>query len=219
MCAPTSRRLARAGDVLWRRGPLKSRTCEGRISQLDSLGCPTIAPYARLTSLSSTRLYTERFLRASLFLRPSSSSSTRGTSTATTTTMHHLRRPLLWLLVFSGLQETLCAPAQVPLVETDIADGTQTHFSTAWSFSDEEVVCLAAVRPRKPQGRFLHLTDMHPDPHYREGTSEKSACHRRKPKKKPRSGTFGYTYGCVAPTTADLACAGAELRLNVKQGV
>ena len=36
---------------------------------------------------------------------------------------------------------------------------------------------------------------MHPDPFYLEGMSEKSACHRKKPKKKPRSGKFGYLYG------------------------
>lgn len=51
---------------------------------------------------------------------------------------------------------------------------------------------------RKLQGRFLHITDMHPDPYYIPGTSEKSACHRRKPKKKPRSGEFGMPYRYVS---------------------
>ncbi|KAI0347563.1 hypothetical protein BDW22DRAFT_1352033 [Trametopsis cervina] len=56
-------------------------------------------------------------------------------------------------------------------------------------------------RPRKLHGRFLHLTDMHPDPFYRAGASEKSACHRNKPKKaKPRAGDFGFLYGeCDSP--------------------
>ena len=62
-------------------------------------------------------------------------------------------------------------------------------------------MCPPVAKPRKLHGRFLHLTDMHPDPYYREGMSEKSACHRKKPKKKPRSGTYGYMYGYVAPTT------------------
>lgn len=51
---------------------------------------------------------------------------------------------------------------------------------------------------RKLQGRFLHITDMHPDPYYRVGMSPNSACHRRKPKKaKPRAGEYGLPYGCV----------------------
>lgn len=48
------------------------------------------------------------------------------------------------------------------------------------------------------RGRFLHLTDMHPDPHYRKGGSQSSACHRAKPKKeKQRGGMYGLDYGCV----------------------
>ncbi|EKM59064.1 uncharacterized protein PHACADRAFT_249247 [Phanerochaete carnosa HHB-10118-sp] len=93
--------------------------------------------------------------------------------------MHHLRDILLLLFVFGGLRDVLCAPSQVPLSVADVAEAT---------------------KPRKLHGRFLHLTDVHPDPHYREGMSEKSACHRKKPKKKPRSGPFGYTYGdCDSP--------------------
>ena len=39
---------------------------------------------------------------------------------------------------------------------------------------------------------------MHPDPYYKEDASEKSACHRRKPKKaRPRSGYYGMPYRCV----------------------
>lgn len=89
--------------------------------------------------------------------------------------LHHL----LWLTLLCGLQEILAAPPQVPLALANVAAGS---------------------RPRKLQGRFLHLTDMHPDPYYRAGTSEKSACHRKKPKKKPRAGEFGYLYGeCDSP--------------------
>ncbi|KAH8118273.1 Metallo-dependent phosphatase-like protein, partial [Phellopilus nigrolimitatus] len=52
-------------------------------------------------------------------------------------------------------------------------------------------------------GRFLHLTDMHPDPHYRIDASESTACHRRKPKKeKERGGYYGLPYGdCDSPLT------------------
>ncbi|TBU49566.1 Metallo-dependent phosphatase-like protein [Dichomitus squalens] len=54
---------------------------------------------------------------------------------------------------------------------------------------------------RKLQGRFLHITDMHPDPHYRVGASEKKACHRGKPKKGKRAaGYYGLSYSdCDAP--------------------
>lgn len=56
---------------------------------------------------------------------------------------------------------------------------------------------------RKLQGRFLHVTDMHPDPYYRVDMSPKTACHRRKPKKeKPRAGEYGIPYGCVLFTVS-----------------
>ncbi|KAH9936952.1 Metallo-dependent phosphatase-like protein [Amylocystis lapponica] len=57
--------------------------------------------------------------------------------------------------------------------------------------------------PRTLQGRFLHITDMHPDPHYKVDMSETSACHRRKPKKaKERSGYYGMAYSkCDSPLT------------------
>ena len=34
------------------------------------------------------------------------------------------------------------------------------------------------------KGRFLHLTDFHPDPHYRAGTKVSDACHKKKGKGK-----------------------------------
>ncbi|KAI9512181.1 Metallo-dependent phosphatase-like protein [Russula earlei] len=55
--------------------------------------------------------------------------------------------------------------------------------------------------PSKLHGRFLHITDMHPDPHYRADMSESSACHRKKPRKeKPRSGYYGTPFSdCDSP--------------------
>lgn len=32
------------------------------------------------------------------------------------------------------------------------------------------------------KGRFLHLTDFHPDPHYKAGSSFSEGCHRKSPK-------------------------------------
>ncbi|CCM02492.1 uncharacterized protein FIBRA_04593 [Fibroporia radiculosa] len=62
---------------------------------------------------------------------------------------------------------------------------------------------VAMARPRKLQGRFLHITDIHPDPYYKEDRSEKSACHRKKPKKAtPRSGYYGMPFSeCDSPFT------------------
>jgi len=57
-------------------------------------------------------------------------------------------------------------------------------------------------KPRRLTGRFLHLTDMHPDPFYRTGGTESSACHRKKPKKKKKAhgGEFGLPFGeCDSP--------------------
>lgn len=36
-------------------------------------------------------------------------------------------------------------------------------------------------------GRFLHITDFHPDPHYKAGTTFDSGCHRKVKKKKGKS--------------------------------
>jgi hypothetical protein len=44
-------------------------------------------------------------------------------------------------------------------------------------------------------GRFLHITDIHPDEHYRADASVSSSCHRRKPKRETsRSGYWGAPY-------------------------
>ncbi|WVO13727.1 hypothetical protein L204_101349 [Cryptococcus depauperatus] len=42
------------------------------------------------------------------------------------------------------------------------------------------------VRKRPLKGRFLHITDIHPDPHYKSGSTLASGCHER-PKKKHKS--------------------------------
>ncbi|EIN10626.1 endopolyphosphatase [Punctularia strigosozonata HHB-11173 SS5] len=54
---------------------------------------------------------------------------------------------------------------------------------------------------RSLRGRFLHITDMHPDPWYRPGSSTSKACHRKKPKKpKQEVGYFGTAYSdCDSP--------------------
>lgn len=52
--------------------------------------------------------------------------------------------------------------------------------------------------PRKLHGRFLHITDMHPDPFYMPHTSQSKACHRKRPgKTKKESGYYGTPYSCA----------------------
>ncbi|KAH7929456.1 hypothetical protein BV22DRAFT_1143330 [Leucogyrophana mollusca] len=49
-------------------------------------------------------------------------------------------------------------------------------------------------------GRFLHISDMHPDPHYKSGASQSSGCHRKKPKDERRSGYYGTPFSeCDSP--------------------
>ncbi|TFK55714.1 hypothetical protein OE88DRAFT_1621507 [Heliocybe sulcata] len=88
-------------------------------------------------------------------------------------------RVLVLALVFNPLY---AAPAQVP-------------------FDVQPAGMCFRLAKRKLQGRFLHITDMHPDPHYSPGASEKSACHRKKPKKdKTRAGYYGTPFSdCDSP--------------------
>ncbi|CAR28090.1 hypothetical protein ZYGR_0N05800 [Zygosaccharomyces rouxii] len=66
---------------------------------------------------------------------------------------------------------------------------------------DPVVVRDAEGKERKLYGRFLHITDMHPDLYYVEGTSVDEVCHRGEPKdKKDYASRFGKaTSGCDAP--------------------
>lgn len=51
---------------------------------------------------------------------------------------------------------------------------------------------------RKLHGRFLHITDIHPDPYYAEGTSQSSQCHRKEPSDDDqRAGYYGTPFGSV----------------------
>lgn len=60
--------------------------------------------------------------------------------------------------------------------------------------------------PRKLHGRFLQITDMHPDPHYTHKSSQTTACHRKKPKKKAQAGLYGtpYSYESTASSLSQL---------------
>ncbi|KAF9485346.1 hypothetical protein BDN70DRAFT_871374 [Pholiota conissans] len=65
----------------------------------------------------------------------------------------------------------------------------------------QKPLAIEPLRPKKLHGRFLHITDIHPDPHYVQKASESTACHRRKSKKKKNiSLYYGTPYSeCDSP--------------------
>jgi hypothetical protein len=90
------------------------------------------------------------------------------------------------LMVTLGVAQVFSAPPQVAL---------QVPASSTLLYPDSDVVVKG---PRKLHGRFLQITDMHPDPYYRAHASQSSSCHRKKPKKeKERSGYYGTPFRLV----------------------
>ncbi|WVF68665.1 hypothetical protein IAT40_003436 [Kwoniella sp. CBS 6097] len=65
---------------------------------------------------------------------------------------------------------------------------SQTFASTSsLEGGDENLDTSFKPRKRPLKGRFLHVTDFHPDPHYSTGATFDTGCHRR-PKKKGKKG-------------------------------
>lgn len=59
---------------------------------------------------------------------------------------------------------------------------------------------LHAKEPRPIHGKFLHITDIHPDPFYKVGTDVEEACHRNKGD--DETGKYGHPISrCDAPTS------------------
>ncbi|KAL4081875.1 hypothetical protein V8B97DRAFT_118144 [Scleroderma yunnanense] len=71
------------------------------------------------------------------------------------------------------------------------------------------------VEDRRLHGRFLHITDMHPDPYYKPGSRPSTVCHRGKPKKHP-AGHYGTAYEHVFYPT--LAASLRYLRDSLRVG-
>lgn len=105
-------------------------------------------------------------------------------------------RILLAVLLLSSLVDA--APAQIPLVQTHECKHNAPPVRldiVSCAIPAYPAPGLHAQLRRTLKGRFLHITDMHPDPHYRKGASESSACHRKEPKKeRPRAGYYGLPY-------------------------
>jgi hypothetical protein len=70
----------------------------------------------------------------------------------------------------------------------------QREWQTNWA-----VEVHGMKKPRKLHGRFLHITDLHPDPFFETGASVSSHCHRKKPKhEEERAGYYGVPFRFVA---------------------
>ncbi|KIJ20029.1 hypothetical protein PAXINDRAFT_153001 [Paxillus involutus ATCC 200175] len=89
-------------------------------------------------------------------------------------------------------------PVQVVLDNSPVAqtlsvplDRHQTLSSTPFNAGETD---------RRLHGRFLHITDMHPDPYYLPGSAPSTYCHRMKPKKKKHAGYYGTPFSkCDSP--------------------
>lgn len=84
---------------------------------------------------------------------------------------------------------------QAGLWHTSSASLSSSQAGPAGS-SGSHLVRTERKAPRPPlTGRFIHITDFHPDPHYRSGASLDQACHRKDPgrhkKKKKKHGKHG----------------------------
>jgi len=92
-----------------------------------------------------------------------------------TYTMRHLSLlPLLYVgYVFASDQ------AQVPL-RAEKAVSKKRESTLAWSCLETHLTRAALT------GRFLHITDFHPDPFYTTGSTFESGCHEVEKKKKKK---------------------------------
>jgi endopolyphosphatase len=101
----------------------------------------------------------------------------------------------LLILIAVVVSEAFAAPAQVTLQAPAMC-----MYSSGLSrmIETDATSIVQASDARKLTGRFLHITDMHPDPHYKPHTSIYKSCHRKNPKKKrDRAGFWGTPFELV----------------------
>ncbi|CAO1631060.1 unnamed protein product [Sympodiomycopsis kandeliae] len=85
------------------------------------------------------------------------------------------------------------------LASADVVSSRQEPFNVA----SGSALSSSSTAPKSGlSGRILHVTDFHPDPHYKVGSAISSGCHSNKPKKdKERAGYWGSPVsGCDSPT-------------------
>ncbi|WVW86650.1 hypothetical protein I302_108704 [Kwoniella bestiolae CBS 10118] len=72
---------------------------------------------------------------------------------------------------------------------TSTSNSEQVVFGPSPHSPEGDVKQLVKPKRRPLKGRFLHITDIHPDPHYKAGATFDSGCHRRsKDKGKKKKG-------------------------------
>ena len=99
------------------------------------------------------------------------------------------------LAVASPIQE----PFQVNAWNDTIID-TSTYFVQRLTFAcNNRRSHLFYQEPNKLHGRFLHITDMHPDPYYTYRASTSKSCHGKKAKKKSRRANYWGTPTVYVP--------------------
>lgn len=84
---------------------------------------------------------------------------------------------------------------------TSVALARQSPFSLGVKDTDAIPNIPSSSSQSGLSGRFLHVTDFHPDPHYKVASAISSGCHSNKPKKdKQRAGYWGSPVsGCDSP--------------------
>jgi endopolyphosphatase len=110
------------------------------------------------------------------------------------------RHLFLAILVSSFILGAIGAPSQPRAQEPFDSLDDNTYDDADWDLDVVEYHPPPAARALR--GRFLHITDLHPDPLYTVGVSTKHACHRKdsRAKKKHRSGPWGAPgTGCDSP--------------------
>ncbi|PWN29270.1 hypothetical protein BDZ90DRAFT_217348 [Jaminaea rosea] len=91
----------------------------------------------------------------------------------------------------------LALAAATLALSTHLTASLTAHLEDSSSSSSSS----SSSQPASPlTGRFLHLTDLHPDVHYQAGSSISKGCHAGKPKKHDRAGHWGSPVsGCDSP--------------------
>lgn len=99
-------------------------------------------------------------------------------------------RIAVYFLVTVSVALALGSPIQVPL---QMQPEAGTAINTSASNHHERSVSRPnpiLKEPKKLHGRFLHITDMHPDPYYNHRASTSRSCHGKDAKKKKRKAGY-----------------------------
>ncbi|GAA5822357.1 hypothetical protein JCM11251_006312 [Rhodosporidiobolus azoricus] len=93
--------------------------------------------------------------------------------------------PLLSLLL--AVPPTLASSSPSPRSSSSSSPSTPQFTYSLSAYSPAHTPTPPLIPRRKPPtGRFLHLTDLHPDPYYKDGASEDEACHFKQKKKRKK---------------------------------